>query len=114
VASIGRPSKFVMGMQLYAMDWPAGGGAAHPATSLEYSDLSALIARVGAVPARDADSDAWTFKYTDADGVPHEVWYTDSLTQGTRVSLARSYGLGYGFWRLGNEDQRLWEGLPSG
>jgi spore germination protein len=113
VASIGRPSKFVMGMQLYAMDWPAGGGSAHPATSLEYSDLSALIARVGALPVRDPAADAWTFKYVDADGVPHEVWYTDSATQASRVALARSYGLGYGFWRLGNEDQRLWAGLPG-
>ncbi|MEA2466847.1 MAG: hypothetical protein QOJ57_973 [Thermoleophilaceae bacterium] len=113
VASIGRPSRFVMGMQLYAMDWPAGGGAAHPATSLEYADLSALIARVGAVPQRDPDADAWTFRYTDPDGVGHEVWYTDAATQASRVSLARSYGIGFGFWRLGNEDQRLWDGLPG-
>jgi spore germination protein YaaH len=112
VASVGRPGRFVMGMQLYAMDWPAGGGASHPATSLEYSDLSALIARVGASPVRDSDSEAWTFKYVDGSGVEHEVWYTDASTQETRISLARSYGMGFGFWRLGNEDQRLWD-LPQ-
>jgi spore germination protein YaaH len=116
VASVGRPGRFVMGMQLYAMDWPAGGGAAHPATSYEYSDLTALLARVGASPVRDPDADAWTFRYTDADGVGHEVWYTDAATQAERVSLARSYGIGFGFWRLGNEDQRLWDspGLAAG
>jgi spore germination protein YaaH len=108
-ASIGRPEKFVMGMQLYAMDWPAGGGSAHPASSYEYGDLTALIGRVGAVPTRSSSADAWTFSYVDGSGVGHDVWYTDAETQAARVALARSYGLGYGFWRLGNEDQRLWD-----
>jgi spore germination protein YaaH len=109
VATVGRPGRFVMGLQLYAMDWPAGGGSAHPATSLEHADLLALIAREGAVPVRDADADAWTFSYVDDSGVSHEVWYTDSVTQASRVALAQSYGIGFGFWRLGNEDQRLWD-----
>ena len=114
VASVGRPSKFVMGMQLYAMDWPAGGGSAHPATSLEYGDLGGLIGRVGAVPVRDPAADAWTFSYVDGAGVGHDVWYSDAETQATRIALARSYGLGYGFWRLGNEDQRLWDSAALG
>jgi spore germination protein YaaH len=112
IDTIGRPGRFVLGMQLYGMDWPAGGGNAHPATSYEYSDIQALLARTGATPVRDADADAWHFTYTDADGVPHDVWYTDAATQAERVQLARDHGIGSGFWRLGNEDQRLWE-LPQ-
>jgi spore germination protein YaaH len=109
IDTIGQPGRFVLGMQLYGMDWPAGGGTAHPSTSYEYSDLQALIARVGATPTRDAGADAWNFSYADSDGVSHDVWYTDSATEAARAQLARDHGIGVGFWRLGNEDQRLWE-----
>jgi spore germination protein YaaH len=109
VASVGSSGRFVLGMQLYGMDWPAGGGTAHPATSYEYSDLTDLIRRVGASPVFDPTADSWHFSYVDGDGVPHEAWYTDSSTQETRMRLARDHGIGVGFWRLGNEDQRLWD-----
>ena len=42
-------------------------------------------------------------------GVPHEVWYPDAATISRRVQLARERGLGIGFWRLGREDQRIWD-----
>ncbi len=99
--------RFVLGAQLYGMDWPNGGGTANPGTAYEYSGIQALIARVAAVPRRDAATDAWTFSYSES-GVSHEVWYSDADTTHTRIQLARDHGLGIGFWRLGNEDQRLW------
>jgi spore germination protein YaaH len=109
IASVGSPGRFVLGMQLYGMDWPAGGGTAHPATSYEYGDLMALVRRVGASPALDSTADSWRFSYVDGDGVAHESWYTDASTQETRMRLARDNGIGVGFWRLGTEDQRLWD-----
>jgi spore germination protein YaaH len=109
IDTVGSPERFVLGMQLYGMDWPAGGGAGHPASSYEYADLMALIRRVGASPSLDQTADSWRFLYDDGEGVPHEVWYTDATTQETRMRLARDHGLGFGFWRLGSEDQRLWD-----
>jgi spore germination protein YaaH len=101
--------RFVLGTQLYGMDWPNGGGPANPATAYEHTDMMSLIARVGATPRRDAASDSWTFDYQDARGVQHEVWFTDASTTHTRIQLARDNGLDIGFWRLGNEDQRTWD-----
>jgi spore germination protein YaaH len=109
ISTLPRVNKYVLGMQLYAMDWPSGGGSAHPANSYEYADAVDLAARVGATPRYDATSDAWTFSYDDSAGVQHAVWYTDSTTEANRISLAKSSGFGgVGLWRLGREDQRLW------
>jgi spore germination protein YaaH len=109
IDTVGNPGRFVLGMQLYGMDWPAGGGASHPATSYEYADLMALVQREGASPVLDATANSWHFSYVDGDGVSHDAWYTDSVTQGVRMRLARDHGIGVGFWRLGTEDQRLWD-----
>ncbi len=109
VASLPRVNKYILGMQLYAMDWPNGGGAANPASSYEYGNAIGLAQRVGATPTLDPTSDALTFSYTDASGVPHVVWFTNAVTEGDRIRLAQSSGFGgMGVWRLGEEDQQLW------
>jgi spore germination protein YaaH len=108
VAAMPNRARYVLGTQMYGMDWPGGGGPANRATPLEYAEVLALIARHGATPVLDPASDAWTFRYTDAGGVGHEVWYPDAATIARRVALARERGLGIGFWRLGREDQRVW------
>jgi spore germination protein YaaH len=109
VATMPNKERFVLATHMYGMDWPAGGGPAHRAAALEYADVQSLIARHGATPVLDPVSDAWTFSYTDGAGVPHEVWYPDAATIARRVTLARERGLGIGFWRLGEEDQRVWD-----
>jgi len=109
VATMPNKERFVLATHMYGMDWPAGGGPAHTAAALEYADVQALIARYGATPVLDPVSDAWTFSYTDSAGVGHEVWYPDAATIARRVTLARDRGLGIGFWRLGEEDQRVWD-----
>jgi spore germination protein YaaH len=109
ISTLPRVSKFILGMQLYAMDWPNGGGSGSPATAMEYQDVINLAASEGVTPTRDSTADAWTFTYTDASGVNHTVWFTDSSTEADRISLAVQSGLGgVGVWRLGREDQRLW------
>lgn len=107
-ATMTNRTRFVVGIQLYGMDWPDGGGPDNPATSYEYADIVALAARVGATPVRDPEGDSMHFSYTE-DGVEHDVWFPDSRTQSARVRLANDAGLGIGFWRLGREDQRLWD-----
>jgi spore germination protein YaaH len=103
-------NKYVLGMQLYAMDWPNGGGAANAANSYEYQDAIDLATRLGVTPHYDATSAALTFSYTDGAGAHHDVWFTDSTTEATRIALAKTSGLGgVGIWRLGREDQRLWQ-----
>jgi spore germination protein YaaH len=108
-ATMANKSKFVLGSPLYAQDWPAGGGPSHPSVPIEHGDLVEIVARYGATPRLDATTNTWTFNYTDAQGVPHEVWYGDATTLATRMTIAKQRGLGLGFWRLGREDQRIWD-----
>lgn len=110
VATMPLKHKFIYGTNLYAMDWPAGGGPSHPATAYEYDDFVPRMPSLGATSVLDTASDTYHATYTDTGGVPHDVWYPDAGTIGDRIRLAASYGLGgVGFWRLGREDQRLWD-----
>jgi chitodextrinase len=107
-ATMPNKSRYVLGTNMYGIDWESGGGTAHPGTPLEYGDVTDLLARTGATPAFDDTAYAPHFSYTDAQGDPHDVWYTDARSIAARVKLARDRGLGVGLWRLGREDQALW------
>jgi spore germination protein YaaH len=118
VATMPNKQKFVMGTMLYGFDWAAGGGAAHPAVPLDFAGIQALIVQYGVQPVYDPTADSMHLAYTDAGGVPHDVWYSDGAIVGRRVALARARGLGVGFWRIGQEDETIWNdvqlpGAPS-
>jgi spore germination protein len=112
VTTMARREKFIFGLQLYTMDWPSGGGSAHEASAYEYADLLTLIQRTGAAPIYDPVQDSWHINYTGADGQTHDAWYPQADTIGHRLQLAKDHRLGgVGFWRLGHEDQSVWN-LP--
>jgi spore germination protein YaaH len=112
LASLPHAHRFVLGVPMYGLDWPVGGGARHHATALQYAGVLALAHSVSATPVRDPASGEMTFAYTRA-GVPHRVWYLDARAILDRLLIARRYGLAAGLWRLGEEDQALWSS-PAG
>jgi spore germination protein YaaH len=111
-ATLPNRSKFVLGMPMYGFDWADGGGPSHPGTALEYNEIMALAGELGITPEWEATAQSPHFSYTDSEGVRHEVWYVDQQSLGARAALASSLGLGIGLWRLGSEDQSIWE-LPQ-
>ena len=111
-ATMPNKSKFVLGMPMYGLDWPNGGGSANPATPLEYNNVTAEQSEFGALSEWEPTAAEPHFSYTDSDGVHHDVWYTDQQSLGVRAQLAESLGLGIGLWHLGSEDQSIWE-LPQ-
>jgi spore germination protein len=100
--------RYVLGSPLYGMDWPREAGPGPPAQALEWSDVLALAARVGAPPAYEATAHDSRFGYTDASGVRHQVWASNAAAVLERMRLFRAHGYGIGVWRLGREDQALW------
>jgi spore germination protein YaaH len=116
VATMPNPQKWVIGTMLYGFDWPGGGGPSHPGTALHYADVQALIARYHVTPIYDKTMDSWHFSYTDPSGVGHVVWYNDAPVTARRVALALQHGFKPGFWRIGQEDERIWQNpqLPGG
>jgi spore germination protein YaaH len=111
-ATLPNKDKFVLGMPMYGIDWPNGGGSANPGTPLEYDNIMALASLYGATPEWEPTAADPHFSYVDAGGVHHDVWYSDQQSIATRVALAESLGLGVGLWHLGSEDQSIWE-LPG-
>jgi spore germination protein YaaH len=111
-ATLPNKSKFVLGMPMYGIDWPNGGGAANPGTPLEYNEITALQSEFGVLGEWEPVAADPHFSYVDGNGVPHSVWYSDKQSIEVRVALAESLGLGVGLWHLGSEDQSIWE-LPG-
>ncbi len=111
-ATMPNKNKFVLGMPMYGIDWPNGGGSANPGTPLEYDDVMAEQSEFGALPEWEPTAAEPHFSYTDSSGVAHSVWYTDQQSLQVRAQLAESLGLGIGLWHLGAEDQSIWE-LPQ-
>ncbi len=108
LSSLPDSSRFVLGAPMYGLDWPDGGGPAHEATAYQYANVLALAHAQHAHVARDGESGELTFSYTDAAGVPHEVWCMDATSVIALLAIARAHGLQTGVWRLGEEDQALW------
>jgi spore germination protein YaaH len=111
-ATMPNRSKFILGMPMYGIDWPNGGGAANPGTPLEFDNIAALEGELGITPEWEPVAADPHFSYTDSSGVKHSVWYTDQQSISIRAQLAESLGLGIGLWHLGSEDQSIWE-LPQ-
>ncbi len=111
-ATMPNRSKFVLGMPMYGIDWPNGGGASNPGTPLEFNNVMALEGELGVTPEWEPVAADPHFSYADASGVQHSVWYTDQQSLAIRAQLAQSLGLGIGLWHLGSEDQSIWE-LPQ-
>ncbi len=107
-ATMPNQERFVLGLPLYAHDWPWSGGPSNPSTPREYGEAMEVAQRHGVTPQLDAAAYTWKFNYVEG-GVPHEVWYGDATTVSRRIRVARVRGLGLGFWRLGREDQRIWD-----
>lgn len=113
VAALPDRHKFIYGTNLYALDWPVGPGPQQTAVAYEYQDIVPFLPGLGAQVALDPTSDNYQALYTDGNGVPREVWFPDVATTSRRIAIAREAGLGgVGFWRLGREDQRVWD-LPA-
>jgi spore germination protein YaaH len=108
-ATMPNKGRFVLGMPFYVQDWPNGGGSSNPSVPIQYEDLLQLVARYGGAPTLDSYTDTWRYVYYDTFGNYHDVWFPDATTIGHRIALAKSRGLGVGFWRLGREHQQIWD-----
>jgi spore germination protein YaaH len=97
------PEKIVLGLHLYGRDWGSGGSA------VLYRDIDQTRRSTGARAQWDQEAAESYFTYYSG-GVLHRVWYPDALFVAVRVQLAQRYGIsGLYFWRLGGEDETLWD-----
>lgn len=95
------PGKLLLGVPNYGYDWTlpfVQGSAAKPLTNVA---AVSLAGSVGAEIRFDAAAQSPHFRYTDADGRRHEVWFEDARSLAAKYRLAAQYGLaGFSFWNL--------------
>ena len=103
--------KFVLAMPLYGVDWPNGGGPSSPGTALQYSEISSLIDLAGYHPGMGKHQREPALLLQRAAASQHQVWYVNQHSLEVRSDLANSLGMKLGLWRLGKEDQTIWQ-LP--
>lgn len=101
--------KVLMGLATYGYDW---GGPRNRA--LAYPNAMALAKQYGATVNWHQEYQVPYFKYQDAQGNQHEVWFEDQNSAKAKLQLIKKYGLaGVGIWRLGFEDSLYWDVLKE-
>lgn len=97
------PSKILLGVGVYAYDWPWAPDAGAPEYLPAQSALQ-LAAANGAKVSIDSASQQATFTYSRS-VQKRIVWVQDAFNMRSKIGLANKYGLrGIAVWRLGLED----------
>lgn len=102
--------KILMGMPLYGYDWTlpfVRGGPFAP--SISPQEAIQRAARYGATIQYDSQAQAPFFRYIDAQGRQHEVWFEDARSAQAKFDLVKAYRLrGISYWVLGNAFPQNW------
>ena len=97
--------KIILSIAGYGYDWPKN----NEATTVTYQQALAVAKQYNATIHFDNDNYNNSYSYEDADGVKHDVYFTDAATNFNTIRFADEYGAaGTALWRMGSEDERLW------
>jgi spore germination protein len=103
-----------LGIGLYGYDWPSTDSAA-PAVTLSMAQALAKARALGVRVRIDRLSGEGTYRYTDAQGQVHTVWFETPASVGEKAALARRYAVGgVALWRLGFETPQGWAEIMQG
>ncbi|OQY96168.1 MAG: glycosyl transferase family 2 [Sphingobacteriales bacterium UTBCD1] len=98
--------KIVLCMAAYGYDWPDGGDA----ETITYQQALSLAKEFNATIDFDNDSYNCDFEYTDYNKVHHTVSFIDAGGNFNTMRFADEYSTaGVALWRLGSEDERIWD-----
>ena len=99
------PAKIVLNLAAYGYDW-----GADTTVNLSYQEALSLAAESDGHIKFNNDTYNCHFKYYDGKDLLHDVYFTDAGTNFNTLRFATEYGLaGTAVWRLGSEDDRLWD-----
>ena len=104
------PEKLLLGLPNYGYDWPLPFVQGQTrARSLSSQEAIALAVRYGVAISYDETAQSPWFRYTDGEGVEHEVWFEDARSLEKKLLLIQEYGLlGTGIWNLMRPFSQLW------
>jgi len=99
--SVVPKSKLLLGIPQYAYDWPVTG---EKRKGVAYSTQNAIkmYKKYESEVYFDRDTLSPAFRYTDKDGIIHDVWFEDPRSLLAKFHLVKDYALaGLGCWHLG-------------
>ncbi|MFS0574700.1 glycoside hydrolase family 18 protein [Sporosarcina sp. 179-K 3D1 HS] len=104
-------NKILLGQNLYGYNWsspyPTQGGA--PARAISPQQAIALALEQNAAIQYDYVAQAPFFRYIDAEGVQHEVWFEDARSIQAKFNLIKQFQLrGIMYWKLGLAFPQNW------
>ncbi len=101
------PEKIVLGVPVAGYDWVDGQGEV-----VSWLQCFGRTKAYNATLQYDRLSQAPSFKYTDAQGREHEVWFENAESTAAKLEVAKSAGIrGVYLWMIGGEDDRTWATL---
>jgi spore germination protein len=106
--------KIMMGVPLYGRDWRIPWVQGTYARTVSPKGAVELAAQQGVNIQYHDTYQSPFFRYTDADGQQHEVWYEDARSVQAKYDTVKEYGLrGVSFWVLGPSFPQNWPVLHS-
>lgn len=107
--------KIWLGVPNYGYDWPLPYIKGRTkATSISSQQAVALARQYRADIQYDEQVQSPWFRYTDENGVIHEVWFEDAQSIQAKLALIPEYGLiGAGYWNLMRDFPQNWLVLSS-
>jgi spore germination protein len=102
--------KILLGQNLYGFDWTLPFKQGNPPAKALSAQGAIDVARQNKVAIQyDSKEQAPTFKYYDAQGKQHEVWFEDARSIQQKFNLIKSEGLrGISYWKLGLPFPQNW------
>jgi spore germination protein YaaH len=98
------PEKLLLGIGLFAYDWPEG----RTADDLQLAQVDRRIASNEGEQGWDERAMAPWFRYR-SDGVARTIWYEDARSVEAKLALVARYDLAGAFvWRLGGVPEDIW------
>jgi len=104
------PGKIMLGQNLYGYDWtlPYRPGGQY-ARAISPQEAIRLAGQYGVPIQYNTTAQAPWFRYTDAQGRTHEVWFEDARSIQAKFDLIKERGLrGISYWKLGLAFPQNW------
>ncbi|MBD3107113.1 glycoside hydrolase family 18 protein [Bacillus sp. AGMB 02131] len=108
--SVIPPNKVIMGQNLYGYDWTLPFRPGSIARAISPQQAIDIARENNAVIQYDTRAQAPFFRYRDASGRAHEVWFEDARSIQAKFNLLKELNLrGMAFWKLGMSFPQVWQ-----
>lgn len=98
--------KIILGIAAYGYDWTENGNNNE---SITFNNAMSVADDTGSSINFNDDTYCLNYAYKDNTGQMHQVYFNDAITNFNTIRFGcEAHVAGFGIWRLGSEDHRLW------